>query len=147
MSFTNQPTCSHSSPRGYFTELPCGHVSLSMFPMEDTIGYISRCFNIWFSHSVVFVCFVVSVLGAPYRCLAEKPRCRGKAPTSPWIPGLEESSQAAHELRNFLAPFLCLSAFVGQALQNALPDSMREGDPKVVLCNPQLHKAVLIELP
>ena len=39
------------------------------------------------------------------------------APTSPWIPGLEESSQA---------------------LQNALPDSMREGDPKVVLPFPDV---------
>ena len=119
--------------------------------MENTIGYISIHISVFqnlvlaFCYFRLFCCISFGSSVPLFGGEATKPS--GKAPTSPWIPGLEESSQAAAQLRNFLAPFLCLSAFVGQAPQNALPDSMREGDSKVVLCNPQLRKAVLIELP
>lgn len=76
-------------------------VSLSMFQMENTIGYISRCFQILVSSRILLFLFVLVVFGSSVQLFGgEATKPSEKAPTSPWIPGLEESSQAvAHELR------------------------------------------------
>ena len=148
MSFTNESTCSHCSPRGYFNELPCGRVSLSMFQMENTIGYISRCFKIWlFSHSCYFFVLVVSSGSSVQLFGGEPTKPRERHQRRLGFRASRSHHRLGHMSCIFSGTVFVSSLFLVQAPQNTLPDSMRDGDSNVVLCNPQLCKAVLIELP